>query len=110
MKVIKNGSQKTRKLFGIKKYSELKSERAIMALSNLMEDQDWNRVAELDELIKKDPSNAALLVQKGHLFYSKMADDLVVEAFKEAIKIDHTYVDAYFWLAECLNFHLGEPD
>ena len=37
-----------------------------------------------------------------------MADDFAVEAFKKAIEVNPQWVDAYFWLAECLGFHFAE--
>lgn len=81
-----------------------------MSLSNLMKAEDYRKIAEVDELLKKDPHNAELLVEKGRIFYSKMADDFAVEAFKKAIEVNPRYVDAYFWLADCLTFHFAEWD
>lgn len=80
----------------------------MMALSNLMKEADYKKIERLDSLLKNKPSDARLLVLKGRILHSKMADDVAVDVFKEAIKINPNHVRAYFWLAECLCYHLAD--
>lgn len=77
-------------------------------MDNLLDENDHKEIARLNSLLKNDKSDAEILVRKGQILYSKMADDLAIDAFNLAIQLDPKYVDAYFWLAECLYYHLAD--
>lgn len=79
-----------------------------MASQHCMKKEDYEKISELDSRIEQDPSNAELWLKKGQIFYSKMADNFAIEAFRKAIELNPHYVDAYFGLAECLYFHVAE--
>ena len=68
--------------------------------------EDQKQLDALDKLLEKDPQNIKILMEKAFILYSCFRDYEAVVIYEKIIELEPNFVDAYFWLAECLWDHL----
>lgn len=68
--------------------------------------EDQKQLDVLDKLLEKDPHNIKILMEKAFILYSCFRGREAVAIYEKIIELESDFVDAYFWLAECLWDHL----
>ena len=81
-----------------------------MTLINNATPEDLKQIDNLDKLLETDPNNIKILMEKAFVLYSCFMDEEAVLVYKKIIEIDPNFVDAYFWMAECMRDHLADFD
>lgn len=72
--------------------------------------EDQKQLDDLDKLLEKDPDNIKTLMEKAFILYYCFRDHEAIAVYKKVIEIDPNFVDAYFWMAECMQDHLANFD
>ena len=71
---------------------------------------DQKQLDALDELLKKKPHDIKVLMQKAFILYYCFRDHEAIAVYKKVIELDPNFVNAYFWMAECMRDHLANFD
>lgn len=65
--------------------------------------QDFEYLSAIEERLKKNPNDVNTLIEKGFLYIEPFHwSDGALAIFRQAVALDKTNVDAYFWLAKSL--------
>lgn len=72
--------------------------------------EDQKQLDALDSLLEKNPYDIKVLMKKAFILYYCFRDDEAVVIYKKIIEIAPNFIDAYFWMAECMWDHLANFD
>jgi Tfp pilus assembly protein PilF len=70
-----------------------------MYRTNIMRDEDYKKIEELDKKLKNDPNNIDLLMQRAFVFFDRYDDKNAIESYEEIIKKFPQYITAYILLS-----------
>lgn len=74
-----------------------------MSEKNNMRAQDYEKIAEIDEKLKKDENNLDFLLQKAFVYFDRYDDENAIETYQYIIRLYPQCIDAYLWLAYYLH-------
>lgn len=69
--------------------------------------EDQKQLDALDKLLEKDPHDIKVLMEKAFILYYCFRDHEAITIYKKIIELAPNFIDAYFWMAECMRDHLA---
>ena len=67
-------------------------------------------IKRLDNILKNDPHNTAILLKKAFLLYCNQSDGQAIDILQDIIQYDNGCIDAYVWLAELYLYHWADAE